>query len=230
MSSGSKNKQFIEEIELFIQYAVPKQQVKQALALIEKYRSNSLALRLLREYYSALPESREEPVTRIARLVTRQGVGLFVVSTTSFSYLYVLSTDHVLLLGEYIIEVDEQLLSFFDFQSQEEFLKICLPPGDLEEYADLEDTGQMICPACGVGEGEFHLLGCTVEVCPWCEGNLSKCNCRFEQLETDEIEDEEELEEFVDRLTAKGRIAHKRNQAPAYPGTGGGLDEEKNVD
>ncbi len=230
MSSGPKKPQLIEEIELFIKYAVPEQQEKQAIALIEKYRNNSLVLHLLREYYSALPESREEPVTRIARLLIRQGVGLFVVSTTNYSYLYVLSADQVLLLGEYITEVDEEVLAFFGFQNQEEFLKKCLPPDDLDEYDTLEDIDHMLCPACSVGEDEFHLLGCVVEVCPWCEGQLSKCNCRFEQLETDEIEDEEELEEFVDRLTAKGRIPYKRNQAPAYPGTGGGLDEKKNVD
>lgn len=214
----------VKEIELFIEYAVQEDEIKQAVDLVSKYRDNALILPLFREYYSELPEAREEPVTRIARLITRQGVGLFVVSTTSFSYLYLLSADHVLLLGEYIKEVDDDVLSFFGFQNQEAFLKICLPAADLEEYSNFKGSENIFCPACGVGEDEYHLLGCTVEVCPWCDGQLSKCNCRFEQLDSEEIEDDEQVELFLDMLSAKGRIVYKRNQAPAYPGSSEGLD------
>jgi hypothetical protein len=65
-----------------------------------------------------------------------------------------------------------------------------------------------------------------VEVCPWCQGQLSKCNCRFEQLEVDAIDQEEELEDFVDLLTEKGRIPFERQQVPFYPGTSQGLDAD----
>jgi hypothetical protein len=117
------------------------------------------------------------------------------------------------------------VLSFLGLASQEEFTQVCLPVKDLEEYAVTGKAEKAICPVCGVPEGESHLLGCTVEICPWCEGQLSYCNCRFEQLNTEAIEDEQQLETFLDMLTAKGRIPYKKSQAPAYPGTSGGLDD-----
>ena len=131
---------------------------------------NAFIIRLFREYYSNLPEAREEAVVKIARLIDQQGVHLFVVTTASFSYLYAVSAEHVLLLGEYPQEVDTEVLSFFGLDSQDEFLKICLPVKDLEEYAATGTAERQICPVCGVPEGENHLLGCTVEICPWCEG------------------------------------------------------------
>jgi hypothetical protein len=43
----------------------------------------------------------------------------------------------------------------------------------------------------------------------------------------DDIEDEGQVEKFSDLLTAKGRIPYKKTQAPAYPGTSGGLDDNQ---
>ena len=220
-----KTRQLIEEIKLFIQYSVPENELKTALALVDRYQNNAFILRLFREYYYNLPEAREEAVVKIARLIDQQGVHLFVVTTVSFSYLYAVSAEHVLLLGEYQQEIDSEVLSFFGFTSQEEFLSLCLPVKNLEDYAATRTAEKEICPVCGVPEGENHLLGCSVEICPWCEGQLSYCNCRFEQLDTDAIEDEEQLETFYDLLTAKGRVPYQKSQAPAYPGTSGGLDD-----
>ncbi|MGB3211618.1 MAG: hypothetical protein WBB19_13015 [Desulforhopalus sp.] len=228
MSLTNAKHQLVEEIELFIRFAVPEDQIQQAIALVHRYRKNHLILRLFREYYSALPEAREERIVRVARLIDRQGVYLVVVSTPAYSYLYALSADQVLLLGEYQKEVDQQVLSFFGFESQESFLKKCPSASDLGEYAELNLDEHTFCPACGVPDGEFHLLGCSVEICPWCDAQLSNCNCRYEQLETDDIQDEKQLEKFVDLLTAKGRIPYNRDQAPLYPGTSGGLDEGEN--
>ncbi len=225
MPIANKTHQIIEEIKLFIQYSVPESEIKPAVALVDRYKNNAFIVRLFREYYSSLPEAREEAVLRIARLLDRQGVHLFVVSTAAFSYLYAVSADQVLLLGEYRQEVDDQVLSFFGFQSQEDFLENCPPAEDLKEYTAAQGNEKKICAVCGVLEGECHILGCTVEICPWCDGQLSKCNCRFEQLETDEIEDEQQLEKFMDLLDAKGRIPYQKSQAPAYPGTSGGLDD-----
>ena len=219
--------QLVNEIELFIQYSVPEDEMAAAVALVDRYRNNAFIMRLFREYYSSLPEAREEAVVRIARLVDEQGVHLFVVSTVNFSYLYAVSADHILLLGEYRQEIDPQVLSFFGFQSQEEFLAICPLREDLDEFAATKEKEKELCPVCAVPEGENHLLGCSVEICPWCAGQLSHCNCRFEQLDTDEIEDEAQLEKFVDMLDAKGRIPFCKSQAPAYPGTSGGLDDNQ---
>lgn len=222
MALEEKTLQLIEEIKLFIQYSVPEDDLKSAAALVDRYQNNAFIVRLFREFYSSLPEAREEAVVRISKLIDKQGVHLFVVSTATYSYLYVVSADNILLLGEYRKEVDSQVLSFFDFQSNDEFLKVCPLVEDLEEYVESEKE---ICAVCGVPEGEFHLLGCTVEICPWCEGQLSNCNCRFEQLKVDNIDDEEQLEKYNDLLTAKGRIPYLKSQAPAFPGTSDGLDD-----
>lgn len=219
-----KNEQLIEEIELFVKYAVPEDEFQTAAALVERYNLDKRILRLCREFYSTLPEAREEPITKISRLLDRKGVYLFVVTTTSYSYLYLVSDEHVLWVGEYQREVNTELLSFFGFESQQDFQKICLPVADLEEYDDKTLESQETCPACGVDEDEFHFLGCVVEECPWCGGQLSKCNCRFEQLDIDEITTEEQLEDFKDKLEAKGRVPYRKKQAPSYPGTSDGLD------
>lgn len=230
MPLKNKTDQLIEEIKLFIQYSVPEDQIQSAVALVDRYRNNSFIIRLFREYYSCLPEAREEAVVRIARLIHQEGVHLFVVSAASFSYLYAVSAEHVLLLGEYRQEINIEVLSFFGFQSQEEFLQICPLVDDLDDYPAAKGKEKEICPACGVPEGEIHLLGCTVEICPWCEGQLCHCNCRFEQLHTEDIEDEAQLEAFIDMLTTKGRIPYQKSQAPAYPGTSGGLDDIKDTE
>ena len=209
-----------------MRYAVPHDQMGAAEAVLNKYRNNLKILNLLREYYLALPDAREEPVLRIAKLIQHQGVSLLVVTTSSISYLYASSTQQNVWLGEYRTELDPEVLEYFDFASQEEFLKICLPESELEECAGNPCGEPTTCPACGVSEGEFHLLGCSVEVCPWCQGQLSKCNCRFEQLKVDAIDKEELLEDFIDLVTAKGRIPFALDQVPYYPGTSRGLDGE----
>ncbi|TKB23565.1 hypothetical protein FCL47_21950 [Desulfopila sp. IMCC35006] len=227
MPLENKTRQLIEEIKLFIQYSVPENDLPAATALIDRYKNNAFVLRLFREYYANLPEAREEAVGKIVRLIDHQGVHLFAVWTASFSYLYAVSVDHVLFLGEYQQEVDTEVLSFFGLESQEEFLQLCMTARELKEYVATEVAAEALCPVCGVPEGESHLLGCTVEICPWCEGQLSYCNCRFAQLDTDAIEDEQQLETFLDMLTAKGRIPYKKSQAPAFPGTSGGLDDSQ---
>lgn len=220
-------KSVLDEIELYVQYAVKDVDLKVARDVIAQYEDNERILRLLREYYTVLPEAREEPVVKVSCLMEQGGVGLFVLVCSEHAYLYVVSQEEVLLVTEYQGEVPTELLSFFGFKSQKEFAKECPPIEKLESYANDKDGTDSGCPACGVADGEEHLLGCVVEICPWCAGTLSKCNCRFEQLKVDEIEDEEQLEEFVDLLTAKGRIPYVKEQKLAYPGTSDGLDSDE---
>jgi hypothetical protein len=225
MSKENMMQKLVEEIGLFIKYAVPEDEQQRAVSLVEKYDQNRPVLTLLREYYSTLPEAREEGVSRIVSLASMQGVSLFIVITKSNQYLYVASEDKVVFLGEYGSEVDEQILSYLGYESQTAFLKACLPVEQLEDYAGEPAGGVCSCSACGVVEGEVHMLGCAVEVCPWCDGQLSNCNCRFEQLELDEIENEEQLDEFYDLLREKGRIPFQKDQSPLYPGAGEGPDK-----
>lgn len=224
MTKENMMQKLAEEIRLFIKYAVPEEEQQHAVSLVEKYEQDWPILTLLREYYSTLPEAREEGVDRIASLVSFQGVSLFVVITKSKQYLYVVSADRVVFLGEYGTEVDELILSHLGYESQAAFLKKCLPADELKEYEGHAAEDVRLCSACGVEEGEPHMLGCTVEVCPWCDGQLSNCNCRFERLGLDEIENEEQLDNFYDLLGEKGRIPFQKEQTPFYPGTGDGLD------
>ena len=223
-------KTLLDEIQFYVQYAVVEQDLDVARGLVNLYRNNERLLRLFREYYTVLPEAREEAVCKVSCLLEQSGVGLFVLATSAHAYLYVVSPEEVLLLCEYQKEVPIEVLSFFGFSSQAEFLKQCPEVDKLEAYAVDDADSDSMCPACGVADGEEHILGCIVEICPWCAGTLSKCNCRFEQLKVDEVESEEQLEEFVDLLTAKGRIAYVKEQKVGYPGTSEGLDAEENIE
>jgi len=227
MSTSQQLDKLIKEIKLYIRYAVPENEILDAGALVGRYRNHRRILGLLREYYVALPDAREEAVTRITELVQRQGVSLFVLSTTSTAHLYAVSEDEVVWLGEYLGELDSEIMAFWGFTDQAELANICVPVGDLEDYAGGGKGNRGECPACGVEEGDYHFFGCLVEVCPWCEGQLSKCNCRFEQLEVDMVDSEEQLERFLDLLTAKGRVPFRKHQAPYYPGTSDGLDRDE---
>lgn len=221
MKDGKRT--LMNELELYVQYAVEEKDLTLARGVIDSYNDNERILRLLNKHYSELPEAREEPVHKLTCLMERAGVALFVVVCSSHSYLYVVSMEEVLLLSEYQKEVPAEVPAFFGYSSEAEFLQDCLAVEDLVAYPI---TGYVasVCPACGVSDGEEHLLGCVVEVCPWCEGTLNNCNCRFEQLGVEEVENEEQLERFSELLRAKGRIPYSGKEKVAYPGTSKGLD------
>jgi hypothetical protein len=226
MAEHSESKAIIDEIELYVQYGVQGDALG-AMKLVKKYETSPLVLELFKLHYSNLPEAREEAVVKICLLMQHQGVHLFVVVTAQYNYLYAVSLEHLLYLGEYGKDLGKELLAHFGYTTQQEYLKDCPLAESLEEYPLESGSEAATCPVCGVVQGEMHLLGCVVEICPWCEGHLSGCNCRFERLNTDEIEDEEQLESFVDMLDEKGRIPFTEKQSPAYPGTSEGLDERE---
>ncbi len=219
----------LNEILLFVEYAVPGDDLEKAKKFVEGYRDNYLILRLLREHYSTLPEDKEEAVNRVALLIHKQGIYLYVVCSDSFSSLYLISVDTIVWLGEYGKAVNTQILDYFDFKNQKQFLAACKPVQELQKSSEEQEMELAQCPVCNVADGEHHLLGCIIEVCPWCDGQLGTCNCRFDQLETDEIVDDEQLEEFYELLEAKGRVVFAKEQAPTYPGTSNGLDVDENM-
>ena len=42
--------------------------------------------------------------------------------------------------------------------------------------------GKQTCGDCGVLEGQLHRLGCDMERCPFCNGQLIGCDCCYEKL------------------------------------------------
>lgn len=223
MLPESTQNKLIEEIELFIEYGVEQSEKKTARELVNTYHNNPVALSVLLEFYKVLPETREEAVIRIAHVDSYQGVTLLAVSTEHHTYTAVVSEGEAHILGEYAKdEIPPEILSYFGYANNDEFLKSHGPAEDLGEFAVKEK--KQACPACQVAVGELHLLGCPVEICPWCDGQLSKCNCRFEKLDVESFESSEQLDEFLEILEEKGRIPYEAEQKPAYPGTSKGLD------
>jgi len=211
-----------EELSLFIDHTVRESEIAEAKEFLARHDGDGQAMLLIGEYYTNLAEVSDEALLAIKPRRQRRGLGLFVLVTASRRYLAISDGNEARILGEYQVEdLPAELLAHFGFKDNAAFAADC------QEAATLSDlrafTSQGHCPACGVAEGENHLLGCPVEICPWCDGQLIGCACRFERLGVEEI-DEERLEIFEDMLEAKGRIPYSREQSPAYPGTSAGLD------
>lgn len=226
MSGTGGKSDGIAETRLFIRYAVPEEEQAAAARLLNEYRDNPMVLRLLSEHYRNLPEACEEAVVRIAEIACRQGLFLLAAVTAGSAFLYVVSSDGVAYLGPYRIELEQELVDFFGFSGQQEYLARCPPVGMLREFAKEQSGLPVCCPVCGVAEGEAHLLGCSVEICPWCDGQLTSCACRFTQLKLEEVATDEQLAAFARILVEKGRIAFQAEHRPAYPGTSAGLDTD----
>ncbi len=211
------------ELPLLIEYGVPAEEKEKALAVYERYRHSPAAVSLLRCYYSDLPEAREEMAVDLKIVASRQGSDLVVLQSTSHDYLYLHSDNQVLLLGEFKDGVeDESILHYFQFKNREDFWeKAGTRPADLPSlHVPEAPATPVVCVACGVGIGDVHILGCPVEQCPWCEAQLNRCNCRFDQLGISAIEEEEQLDRFELLLERKGRIPFKAGQNPSYPTAG----------
>lgn len=216
MSSANMIEELFREVDLFIQYGV--RDVEQATArfLLERYGKDALALQVMKAFYSSLPDTCEEAVIRIAFVRKQEDVFLLAVSTNTHAYLYLATVNKALLLGEYGHEgLDPEPFVFFGFEVTDGASVPLLPLATLEEYEPVSSPGSRFCPVCSAAEGEWHLLGCPVEVCPWCEGQLSRCGCRFEQMGVEEFVEEGEIERFERLLQEKGRVPYDRAQRPS---------------
>jgi hypothetical protein len=222
---NKKSEALYQETMVFLRYAVPDEHLALAMQVVDRYREDIPGLLLLREYYRSLPEVREEAAERVVEMASYQGVILFAVITEGYEYLYVMEGDRVVYVGEGGREVDEELLAFFGFPAHEDYLRACRMLREHEVYSGTIQVVAGRCPACFAHEGEFHQFGCPVEVCPWCLGQLNRCNCRFDQMGVEQIGDDGEIARFQRLLIEKGRIRFRQDQAPAYPGMGDGLDK-----
>jgi hypothetical protein len=71
--------------------------------------------------------------------------------------------------------------------------------------------GKMIrrttCGDCGVREGRLHILGCDMEVCPFCGGQLLSCECDTElRIPPGSDLTDEQAKRWEKLLNDKGRI------------------------
>lgn len=207
----------IDQIDVLLPYAVPATDKQSATALVSKYQGDLIALNLFHEFYSFLPEAEDDAIKIIQLLDHKEGAFLLCATTNLDHYLYIVSPEEALFLGPHREGIwDEEVLAFFGLERESFFKKY----GDLTKlpvYVPVH-FNKTLCAVCATANGELHRLGCPVEICPWCGGQLTNCNCRFTQLNRDHLDKESLLAEFLLTLEAKGRIPFDAaNHQPAYP-------------
>ena len=211
------NQQLVD-IKLLMRYAVPPADLAKATSLVEKYSTDSVGLNIFHAFYSYLPEGIEDAISVLRLLDRRQGTFLVCASTGLADYLYLATGEQAEFLGPLSEGIwEDEVLAFFNHEGREAFL---------EKHADLTTFPVYVpahlhndlCPVCHVADGEIHTLGCPVEVCPWCQGQLTSCGCRFTLLGRSNLKSEGQLEELLALLNKKGRIPFSAEEhRPAYP-------------
>lgn len=210
-------------IRTLMRYAAPDEALDAALDLLLLFRDDRTALTVLEEFYSFLPEAKNDWIKEL-RLVARQrGVFLIAAVASEDAYLYLVSSEGIEFNGS-LREgwLDRDLLDFFAFESAEAFQQAVKDTEQIPEYQPLQ-TDPDLCPACQAATGEPHELGCPVEICPWCGGQLIHCDCRFEQLGVDELS-ERDLLRFEALLEEQGRVAYSPEQRPSFADEGPGVE------
>ncbi len=209
------NEQY-ETIKTLMDYAVPEGKMEEALELLEEFQGDPLALNLFQAFYSYLPEDSDDYIRELLLVARKNGIFLLCVRASLGDYFYIVNRERAEFLGncaEGIAEKDP--LEFFDLS--EKGLSGLDDPNKFSEYSPVPENTN-ICPVCFVADGEFHQLGCPVESCPWCGGQLTSCNCRFEILARDELAGEDELRLLEEALEQKGRIPFdSASERPGYP-------------
>jgi hypothetical protein len=213
---SEKRKAILEAME----NVVDEENRAEAEDLVEIYREDRIGLMLLQGFYSFLPGAREEWIREI-RLVNRlRGIFLLAAITPQAKYLYLVSSEGVEFQGSMADGfLADEALDFFGYDSGEAFKDVCDAADTLPIYEPLQ-LDEDICPACHAASGEYHELGCPVEICPWCGGQLIHCDCRYEQLGLDAITSEQELAQFERLLEERGRIPYSREQRPNFADDG----------
>lgn len=192
-------------ILLLMNFAVNEEDQAQARNLLEHYAGDVIALHVFHEFYSYLPDAENDAIRVLRCLDKKGGNFLLAASTNRDTYLYLANSEGAEFLGDHSDGIwDEEVLSFFN----------CTREQALAKYKDLDSfpvhvpviLDKKLCLVCAVEHGELHRLGCPVEVCPWCGGQLTHCNCRFSEAGIDKFTSETQLEKFIEALEAKGRI------------------------
>ena len=113
-NSDEMNKELIEQIMLFIKYGIKKQDLQIAEDTINSYANNPMVLRVLYDFYSRMPECREEAVSKVSKIISRQVMYLLSVTTENFEYLFFYDGEEAFYLGEKKDGIeDSEILNFF---------------------------------------------------------------------------------------------------------------------
>ena len=200
--------------------AVPEDFRAEAEDLLEVYREDRIGLMLLLEFYSSPPEAREDWIREIRVINRQRGIFLLAAVTGQETYQYLVSSEGVEFQGRLTDGfLADELLDFFGYDSADAFKMVSAAFDAMPVYEPLQ-LDEDICPACHAVTGEYHELGCPVEICPWCGGQLIHCDCRYEKLGLDAISSEEELLQFEAMLEEQGRLPYSREQRPSFADDG----------
>lgn len=211
MSPHTTLEKLKEEILLLIDYAAPEGQIDNARQFVSRMQTDRVALNILKEFYSFLPEAENDLILRMQLLDSQKKTFLMLVTTDLDKYLYVANLDQAEFLGKYTDGImDQEVLEFFGLD-RDKSVKKFQPLENFPDYLPLGHS-QTHCLVCSAKTGEPHQLGCPVEICPWCDGQLTNCNCRFEKMGTEQLKTTEQLEDFLDLLNKKGRINFDASQ------------------
>ena len=207
-----------EELALLIQYAAPEELRQEAMRLVTHYQTDIIALRIFHNFYSYLPEGKDDAIKILRLLARRQGIFLICASTVLSDYLYLGNCEGAELAGNFEEGIwDKKVLEFLNMADREAFKKKFHSLDEIPVHVPtpLDDN---LCPACLVDHGDPHTLGCPVEICPWCGGQLTACNCRFSQLNKEKISTQSQINSFIEQLEEKGRIPFDATMdRPEYP-------------
>ena len=205
------------EISLLIEYGAPSGEFAFLKEVMEKYNGDQISLNLFHHFYSYLPEAKDDGIVKITRVANRQGAFLLCTTTLFSEYLYLVTHERAALIGR--LEnglTDRELLDIFGWQSDDDFRKDVIDLEDLPEHSPINESHDL-CPICGTSDGELHAFGCPVEVCPWCEGQLTNCECRFTRTGRNDFTSESHVQELLDLLEEEGRIPFDSSeQRPSF--------------
>ncbi|MBU0482179.1 MAG: hypothetical protein KKG47_13870 [Proteobacteria bacterium] len=208
----------VQEILLLMEYNAPPEEKKSLITVLEKYSSDIIALKVLHHFYSFLPEAREDGITRIHRLSSKEGAFLLCARTYIDNYLYLVTRERAEFLGVAAEGIwDLEALAFFSCRTREEFLAKYGNPDNFPDHQPVNESPEL-CPVCGTSDGEIHTFGCPVEICPWCDGQLTSCSCRFTRTGRKVFTSDAQLDEFLETLEHHGRVAFDADtHRPALP-------------
>jgi len=211
MNSKTHNER-LGELETLIEYGCPEKQRHQVSSLAQKYEKDTIAIQLLHSFYSFLPEAEDEAVERIAYITSRQGLFLLCIETHLAKYLYLVSVEEAIFLGRLESGIhDAEVVAFFKEETLKKLLK-----KDMKTYKPASEDISL-CPVCHTGKGEFHILGCPVEICPSCGGQLTRCNCKFDHLDRPRITRDSHIDKLHEIMATNGRVPFNPTEhSPVY--------------